>query len=317
MNRIRNKKQGRGGSTCSHLPILFIGILLGTNLFADNAVFNPGFDMTPWDSGWTSAGSDVYEIRADTGICLSPPNGCYISGFGGWGVEGCGKITQTIYPPAINCTCKVFLKYLLGTVYSGFADVWFDININNKWKEEWNDRAGVMKNDIDSTKNWISWEKVYAVNDTIRGIRFSAGAGTVSPDGMAGARLYIDDVYISGEEVGVEEPSQGSLKPPLQAVDLKIIKNKICLSVPNDYYPNMEHPASAVTLITIYDLTGRPKETVYEGTLTKGDYTFTPNIQKSGVYFVRLSTICHSDTERSEGEESNIITETKKLILVK
>ncbi|MFA5033014.1 MAG: T9SS type A sorting domain-containing protein, partial [bacterium] len=71
------------------------------------------------------------------------------------------------------------------------------------------------------------------------------------------------------------------------------------------------------TLITIYDLTGRLKETVYSGTLTKGNYTFTPNIHKSGIYFVRLSTICHSDTERSEGEESNIITETKKLILVK
>ncbi|MFA5033731.1 MAG: YCF48-related protein [bacterium] len=119
--------------------------------------------------------------------------------------------------------------------------------------------------------------------------------------------------------IGIEENSDfGRRSASGGNADLKIIKDKIFLSVPNNYYTNMEYPAQAVTLLTdiqltIYDLCGRLKETLYSGTLTKGNYTFTPNIHKSGVYFVTLSTICHS--ERSE--ESNIIKQTQKLIILK
>jgi hypothetical protein len=100
---------------------------------------------------------------------------------------------------------------------------------------------------------------------------------------------------------GVEE----SKKLRVQSTELRVIKNKISLSVPNSDYTNI--------LLTIYDLSGREKEVVYAGTLTKGNYTFTPNIHKSGIYFVRLTAVCHSERR----EESNIINVTKKLILVK
>ncbi|MFA5033732.1 MAG: family 16 glycosylhydrolase [bacterium] len=106
--------------------------------------------------------------------------------------------------------------------------------------------------------------------------------------------MFVDYVRVY-EDVAVEEPSTGSLKPSLQAVDLKVIKDKIFLSVPNDYCPN--------TLITIYDLCGRPKETLYSGTLTKGNYTFTPVIKTNGIYFVKLS--------------AHNFKETKKLVLIK
>ncbi|MDD5528640.1 MAG: YCF48-related protein [bacterium] len=86
-------------------------------------------------------------------------------------------------------------------------------------------------------------------------------------------------------------------------LSVKIIKDKIYLSVPNNEYTNMEHPALAVTLITIYDLCGREKEVVYNGTLSKGNYTFTPNIRTNGIYFVRLKT--------------NNFTETKKITIIK
>ncbi|MDD2891338.1 MAG: T9SS type A sorting domain-containing protein, partial [bacterium] len=105
-------------------------------------------------------------------------------------------------------------------------------------------------------------------------------------------QLNTRDVYYAKVSlIAVEENS--NIK--YQNVKMKIIKNKIFLSVPNNYYTN--------TLITIYDLSGRLQSTLYSGTLSKGDYTFTPNIHKSGIYFVQLT--------------AGNIKETKKLILVR
>ncbi|MDD2889850.1 MAG: T9SS type A sorting domain-containing protein [bacterium] len=99
-------------------------------------------------------------------------------------------------------------------------------------------------------------------------------------------------------EASVEEPS--ILDRGLQNAELKIIKNKICLSVPNSSSPNNYYTNTLLTNVqlTIYDLCGRPKEVVYSGTLTKGNYTFTPNITKSGVYFVRLTAGNYKETKK-------------------
>ncbi|MDD5528679.1 MAG: T9SS type A sorting domain-containing protein [bacterium] len=107
---------------------------------------------------------------------------------------------------------------------------------------------------------------------------------------------WVDLGYHYGTQIGVEEKAdKKNLDFGFRNLELKIIKGKIYLSVPNNYCPN--------ALITIYDLCGRLQSTVYSGTLTKGNYTFTPNIKKSGVYFVRLT--------------AGNIKETKKLILMK
>ncbi|MDD2890598.1 MAG: T9SS type A sorting domain-containing protein, partial [bacterium] len=90
---------------------------------------------------------------------------------------------------------------------------------------------------------------------------------------------------------GIEEPS--ILDRGMRNAELKIIKDKIYLSIPNTINTN----------IKLYDLCGRMKQVVYSGTLSKGDYTFTPNIHKSGIYFVRLTT--------------GNFKETKKLIIFK
>ncbi|MDD5528637.1 MAG: family 16 glycosylhydrolase [bacterium] len=102
--------------------------------------------------------------------------------------------------------------------------------------------------------------------------------------------MFVDYVRVY-QNIAVEEPSIADFR--LGIVDLQIIKGKIYLSAPKSI--NME--------LKIYDLCGREKEVVCQGTLTKGNYTFTPNIKKSGVYFVRLTA----------GNSK----ETKKLILVK
>ncbi|MDD5529521.1 MAG: T9SS type A sorting domain-containing protein [bacterium] len=95
---------------------------------------------------------------------------------------------------------------------------------------------------------------------------------------------------------GIEENSDSGRRSSSGGnADLKIIKDKIYLSVPNNECTN--------ALLTIYDLCGRMKEIVYTGVLNKGNYTFTPNIRKSGIYFVRLT--------------AGTFKETKKLILIK
>ncbi|MDD5528647.1 MAG: T9SS type A sorting domain-containing protein [bacterium] len=105
------------------------------------------------------------------------------------------------------------------------------------------------------------------------------------------------DVYLIKikPEPGIEEKSKIKSPPGRDVATLQILKGKICLSVPNNEYTN--------TLITIYDLTGRLQSTVYSGTLTKGNYIFTPNIHKSGVYFVKLT--------------NDNIKLTRKLVLIK
>ncbi|MFA5032998.1 MAG: kelch repeat-containing protein [bacterium] len=92
-------------------------------------------------------------------------------------------------------------------------------------------------------------------------------------------------------KMAVEEPSISDFG--LGNADLKIIKEKIYLDVPKAMQAELK----------IYDLCGRLQSTVYNGIFSKGDYTFTPNIKKSGVYFVRLT--------------AGNYKQTKKLVLVK
>lgn len=90
-------------------------------------------------------------------------------------------------------------------------------------------------------------------------------------------------------EAGIEENS--NLKS--QTSKLNIAGNKICLSVPNEISAELK----------LYDLCGRMKEIIYSGTLETGNYTFTPRIRTSGIYFVELV--------------SGDYKETRKLILMK
>jgi len=79
-------------------------------------------------------------------------------------------------------------------------------------------------------------------------------------------------------DVGVEDNSDFGMR----ISEFGIKKDKIYLDIPNNYYTNIR--------ITIYDLCGRLQSNVYEGALSKGNYTFTPEIKRSGIYFVKLST---------------------------
>lgn len=91
--------------------IIFAGIFVPMYVSAQNIIFNPGFDMVPWDTGWVDTVVGFYCVKADTTSFLSPPNSCCLWAWGGGG--SCyywAKTTQTIYPPATNCTCRVFFE---------------------------------------------------------------------------------------------------------------------------------------------------------------------------------------------------------------
>ncbi|MFA5033751.1 MAG: PQQ-binding-like beta-propeller repeat protein [bacterium] len=96
---------------------------------------------------------------------------------------------------------------------------------------------------------------------------------------LPGAIWALDDISNSNNCgcMGTEEKSK-ELK--VESFEFKVIKEKIYLSVPNTIEAD----------IKLYDLCGRMKEVIYLGALGKGNYTFTPNIHKNGIYFVRLTT---------------------------
>ncbi|MFA5033145.1 MAG: DUF3160 domain-containing protein [bacterium] len=155
------------------------------------------------------------------------------------------------------------------------------------------------------------WQSILQTNPPDVPVWAASFIDTTQLGAITSPQHFISSNYwdIQDFEPGVEEPS--ILDRELRNAELKILKNKIYLSVPNNYYGTSGTSRSGVNrlgggtniLLTIYDLTGRLQNTVYQGTLTKGNYTFTPNIRKSGIYFVRLTT--------------GNCKETKKLILIK
>lgn len=148
-----------------------------------------------------------------------------------------------------------------------------EVNINNKWKMEWGDATGQYE-DIDSTKNWILWEKFYTASDTIREISFSAIMNTSSPDGDAGARFWIDDVYVAGERIGVEEKD----KYLMLNAELKAEPNPFFQSTVISYQLSVKDKE---TKIRIYDISGKLVEETKENIIGKN--------LKAGIYFLKIN----------------------------
>ncbi|MDD5528767.1 MAG: YCF48-related protein [bacterium] len=194
----------------------------------------------------------------------------FVDSLHGWAVGDTGKILYTdnggndsIWEPLTsgvtnNLTCVKFVDQLNG----------------------WAGGNGVI---LRTRNSGTTWEVEATTSDTVTKI---CAIDTTYAWALASGKIMKYQPY-----VGVEE----KLNIKNQNAKMEIIKDKICLSVPNNEYTNIR--------LTIYDLCGRLQSTVYSGTLTKGNYTFTPNIKTNGIYFVTLTT-------------GNIKT-TKKLILMK
>lgn len=273
--------------------VSFTGICVFAGVLrADNLVFNPGFDMTPWDSGWTITeegyGSAETSARQDTSDYYSFPQSAKLYAWtGGYDCYALAEMFQTI-PPVKSCTCEVYLKGELWSCY-GRADVSIQININGSWSMGW--YADSWIDTVDTI--WTKWDTVYTSSDTIRGIKFIAGASGGEhpmPPGGGQADFWIDDVCISGEEVGVEE----SEKCKVKSLKLDASPN------PFRYKTSIEFGDVGVKYIEplqIYDLCGRVVRvfpiTDSQSPMTKITWDGTDELGKRlpvGIYLAKLIT---------------------------
>ena len=260
----------------------FILLCIPLYVWGDNLIFNHGFDMTPWDTGWTIESNGSYgkgEASRDT-TYHSPPQSCKLSASAYASLDGSYGMVY-IYQeiiPAISCTCIVYLQ---NEFASGEGNTQILVKINGEWVKEWESNG--------DNPSWTKWWKTYNPSDTVEGIKFYAVAwGLLN---SAFAWFWIDDVYISGEEVGVEEDSR------LQIANCKveISPNPFIQSTTIKYHlpanPSRHGTGreSKVSL-EIYDITGRRVKTLVNEEKEAGNYnvSFDARGLSAGIYFAKL-----------------------------
>jgi hypothetical protein len=257
---------------------------------AQNLLINPSFDETPWDTGWTIETQGDAGGEVDTGIYRSLPQSCKLVAYQYHSSLPFGEVTivQEI-APARCCTCRVYFQNSINLFWAG-GTVSISLKINGNWVTEWSSREG---NPI-----WIKWEKIYGSTDTVSGIKFYAEAYTRMNGSIGRTKFWIDDVYIGGEVVGVEE----SAKCKVQNAKLEIYPNPFQSQTTMRYSSfNKKDNIN----IRIYDLSGRTirefkcirNQIVWDGKDENGKWV------SPGVYFVRLQEV-------NKSKESSI----KKLI---
>ncbi|MBI4722919.1 MAG: hypothetical protein HY769_08015 [Candidatus Stahlbacteria bacterium] len=173
---------------------VFIVLVLPIYAMGENVIFNPGFDMTPWDTGWT--------IETDTatnrygGICTetamaqvmpdtssSLPNSCYLETVawincspGGAAAQARATISQTFNEiPACTVKMKVKCWWSLGFSECGYGlnPNFIEVRINNIWQKIW-ERVPDSYYGGDTT-----WKEiVIGISSPISGIRLQASQKT-------------------------------------------------------------------------------------------------------------------------------------------
>ncbi|MCK4353015.1 T9SS type A sorting domain-containing protein [candidate division WOR-3 bacterium] len=255
--------------------LLFVGLFVfAIPASADNLLINPGFDETPWDTGWTVT-THVDEgaegsVSPCTTVYRSAPRSCSLYAYGvgaGGSIYYNSEVSiSPIISSVISCTCRVYFQ----RYGSGYALVWLQVNKDTLWY--W----------INPESTWTKWEQVYSDTDTVSGITFLAAAYPPMAGCTQEVIFLIDDVHISGELVGVEEK-------------LKVQNSKL------KAYPNPFRGKTAIQFqirdvqLKIYDLSGRVVrifpisnnqspiiEITWDGTDKEG------KILPSGIYFAKL-----------------------------
>ncbi|MDD5529001.1 MAG: FG-GAP-like repeat-containing protein [bacterium] len=158
-----------------------------------------------------------------------------------------------------------------------------------------------------------SWDSAYENTGTITNPVWTKRMNWLTGDTSATNGLYPEFINISSPSAGIQE------KIISHTTALSISKNPFSKSTVITYFNSSSViPAKAgihFVSLNLYDLTGRLIKTLANGEKPAGSYstTLSANELKTGIYFVKLTSVCHP--ERSEG--SNTISTTKKLVLMK
>ncbi|MCK4307543.1 T9SS type A sorting domain-containing protein [candidate division WOR-3 bacterium] len=270
---------------------------------SDNLIFNPSFDMTPWDTGWTwdtlrtrgatdgSASSSVSVKEIDSDI--SPPNRCHLrtssrasGGSGdasGGNTSGEANVYQIFKEIKNPTTCKVHVRYWMlcygyrprGGNY-GICNI--QLCINGEWQRIWETTVSSSDTSASGTTLVDNF-----VDGTVSGIKFycssGASAGYLS-EGYSCVSFSVDDVYVG--ETGIEEDSR------LQIADSKveISPNPFIHSTTIKYHL----PTKSKVSLEIYDITGRTVKTLVNEEKEAGSYniSFDARGLSAGIYFVKL-----------------------------
>ena len=270
---------------------LVVVLLVPLYAGGQNVVFNPGFDMMPWDTGWTietdtsffgdnnCSYSAAAEVIAGTGKSL--PNCCSLRTsayafnpnlYSGTAIAS-AMIYQT-FDEITNCEVKAYVKYHI----HGNGDclnrdsVIVQLLIDNEWKTNWKVAWRHMGPSREDTLDTV-WTEVCTtiVNATVSGIKICAlSYSTVYCNCSVASgwvNFWIDDIYVG--EVGVEESKELRVK----SRELRALQNPFIVSTEIEGQETGDR-------IEIYDISGNLVENTNKSIIGKG---LSP-----GVYFIRL-----------------------------
>ncbi|MCK4257187.1 T9SS type A sorting domain-containing protein [candidate division WOR-3 bacterium] len=257
---------------------------------AENLIINPGFDETPWDTGWTWHGwveEGTFSATPDTERYYTSHRSCMLRAMTSW--RGAYIDLFQEIQPAVSCTCRVYFQNRSYNSMYTLTEYRIYVKVNNNYQTEW-----VCEGD---NPVWTKWEKIYTSSDTISSIEFGIIAGSGLHGNVGDANFWIDDVYISGTVVGIEENVSNNKEI------IKIYPNPFRERTVISYSLFVNgNDASRLTpyALRIFDVSGRlirtiplnlcnPNKSVqsviWDGKDRQGNEVL------SGVYFIRLVTL--------------------------
>lgn len=270
--------------------LVYISLVMPAYLSAQNLVYNPGFDMENWDAGWTQD-TAIYSSTGDTQQTLSiimleagrsMPNCGYLytksTGIHSGGYHLYSSAQAILYQefiPILNCTCKMYLKWDLSAVFGPLGKYACTVllSVNRQWQAFW------IQDSLCCVNNWTEICTTLSANDTIRGIKFIVSTSEDVPPMEIGlvsvsAKLWVDDVSITGKIVGVEESVQNSTFNPQISIwpNPFTQQTAICKESTVNNNKGMK--------IKIYDISGKMVEYTDEMIIGKD--------LQPGIYFVEM-----------------------------
>lgn len=198
-----NIDERRERSKMRRLLIFICLIIFSVPAICENIIINPGFDEEPWDTGWTWGGGSVEGITfaaPDSEKYRSYPQSCLLHAQVRWYYGGVDLYQEIL--PVTSCTCMAYFQTMDCSDTYAWTEYAICVKVNGRFIGEWYCESG-------SNPVWTKWEKTYGESDTVSGIYFAA-RGFSQLHGCNGeANFWIEDVYISGTVVGIEEYRHG------------------------------------------------------------------------------------------------------------